>query len=79
MIMKKYNNFEYSSQRKLGILYTEFSNNNKVVAKIDRDNGLNLRALAAEQFSRKGRSAIDNPHSNDSSLITNNHNVPALP
>ena len=59
MIMKNDNNFEYSSQRKLGILDTEFNNNNTVVAKIARNNGLKLEAIAAEQFSRKGRSAID--------------------
>ena len=48
MIMKKDNNFEYSSQRKLGILDAEFNNNKKVVAKIARDNGLKLGALAVE-------------------------------
>ena len=59
MIMKKDNNFEYCSQRKFGILDTEFNNNNKVVAKITRDIGLKLGTLAAEQISRKGHSAID--------------------
>ena len=59
MIMKKDNVFEYSAQRKLGILDTEFNNNNKVIAKTARDNGLKLGAIAAEQYSRKGRSAID--------------------
>ena len=32
MIMKKDNVFEYSAQRKLGILDTEFNNNNKVMS-----------------------------------------------
>lgn len=59
MIMKKENNYKYSAQRKLGILDTEFNNNNKLVAKVTRDNGLQLGAIADEQFSRKGRSAIE--------------------
>ena len=59
MIMKKDNNFDYGAQRKLGILDTEFNNNNKIVAKATRDNGLKLGTIAAEQFSRKGRSALN--------------------
>ena len=59
MIMKKTNDFNYSAQRKLGILDTEFNNNNKLVARETRDNGLQLGAIAEEQFSRKGRSAIE--------------------
>ena len=48
MIMKKENNYKYSAQRKLGILDTEFNNNNKLVAKATRDNGLQLGAIADE-------------------------------
>lgn len=57
--MKKDNNFDYSAQSKLGVLDTEYNNNNKNVAKSARNNGLKLGAIAAEQFSRKGRSDID--------------------
>ena len=60
MIMKKDKNFEYNNQRKLGILDTEFNNNNKVIAKLARDNALKFNSIAADLFSRKGRSAIDN-------------------
>ena len=59
MIMKKDNNFEHTSQRNIGILDTEFNNNNKMVAKATRDNGLQLESIAAEQYSRKGRSDIE--------------------
>ena len=48
MIMKKENNVEYGSQRKIGILDTEFNSNNKIVAKATRENRLKLRARAAE-------------------------------
>ena len=49
MIMKKDNNFEYRFQRELGILDTEFNNNNKTVVKVTRDNGLQLESIAVEQ------------------------------
>lgn len=58
MIMKKANDYDYGAQRKLGILDTEFNNNNKVVANATRDNGLKLGSIAIEQYSRKGRSTI---------------------
>ena len=48
MIMKKENNFELSSQRKLGILDTEFNNNNNFVAKATRASGLELGTIAVE-------------------------------
>ena len=45
--------------KKLVILDTEFNNNNKMMAKVTRDNGLQLKSIAAEQYSRKGRSTIE--------------------
>ena len=59
MIMKKDNNANYGAQHKLSILDTEFNSYNKLVAKATRDNGLQLGTIAAEQFSRKGCSAIE--------------------
>ena len=53
MIVKKDNNYNYGAQRKLGILDTEFNNNNKLVTNAARDNGLQLGTITAEQFSRK--------------------------
>ena len=57
--MKKNNNYSYGAQRKLGILDTEFNNNNKLAAKANRDNGLQLETIAAEQFYVKGRIVIE--------------------
>ena len=48
MIMKNDNHFEYTSQRNFGMLDTELNNNNNIVAKITRDNGLQLHSIAAE-------------------------------
>lgn len=60
MIMKKDNNFDYKAQRKLGIIDTEFNNNNnKVIAKLVRDNALKLNSIVAEQFSSKWCSAME--------------------
>ena len=50
MIMKKENHFELSSQRKLGILDTEFNNSNSFVTKAARANGLELGTISAEFF-----------------------------
>ena len=71
MIMKNYNNFEHRSQRKLGILDTDFHNNNKMVAKVTRDNGLQLESIPAEQYSRKEKSAIEDTLSK--SLFIDHH------
>ena len=48
MIMKKENNFEFSYQRKLGILDPEFNNNNNFVSKTICASGLKLGTIAVE-------------------------------
>ena len=69
--MKRDNSFEYGSQRRLGILDTEFNKNNKIVTKVTRDNGLKFKSIAAEQFSRKEIFVINDTLSKR--LFINNH------
>ena len=57
--MKKDNNFDYKTRRKVGTLDTEFNNNNnKVIANLAGVNTLRLNSITVEQFSRKRRRAI---------------------
>ena len=59
MILKRALEFELSKQRTLGILDSEFNHNNKLIGRECSVNSLRLDSLATEQFSRPGRSAID--------------------
>ena len=59
MILKKAGNFELSKLRTLGLLDTEFNNNNKTLGHEATHRALDLECIAPEQFSRPGRSAID--------------------
>ena len=59
MILKRALEFELAKQRTLGILDTEFNHNNKLLGRECSKNSLKLDSLATEQFSRPGRSAID--------------------
>ena len=59
MILKKQMNFELKKQKTLVIIDTEYNQNNKMVGKIATDNGLKLKTIATEQFSKPGSSSID--------------------
>ena len=59
MILKKSQTFDLKSQRILGILDTEFNNNNGYIARETTNNGLHLRTIADEQFSCQDRSSIE--------------------
>ena len=60
MILEQALEFELSKQRTLGILLDMgFNHNNKLLGRECSDNSLRLDLLATEQFSRPGRSAID--------------------
>ena len=59
MIPKKAQNFELSTLRTLGILDTEFNNNNGVVGHQAKYNGKDLKTTAIEQFAKPGYSALD--------------------
>ena len=58
MILKKSQTFELSSQRILGILDSEFNHNNGYVGRDIASKSMKYNAIADEQFSREGRSAI---------------------
>ena len=59
MILKRAMNFNLSKQRTLGILDTEFNHANKCIGYTTTSNAIKLNSFATEQFSRPGRSAID--------------------
>ena len=59
MILKRAMNFELTKQRTLGILDTQFNHMNKEIGYTTMRNAIKLDSLATEQFSRPGRSAID--------------------
>ena len=56
--MNKAQTFELKSQRILGILDTEFNNNNGFIGRDATDKELQMGTVAEEQFARPGRSAI---------------------
>jgi hypothetical protein len=59
MILKKAMDFELSKNRAIRILDTEFNQLNKAVGYTATKHALQLDTFATEQFSRPGRSAID--------------------
>ena len=59
MILRCALEFELAKQRTLGILDTEFNHNIKLLGRECSKNSLRLDSLATEQFSRPGRSAIN--------------------
>ena len=56
--MKELHSYELGTQRKLGILDSEFNNNNKVISKTTTDNGISLGTIPSEHFSRPDRASI---------------------
>ena len=59
MIMKKQATYDLNAQRKLGIVDTEFNNNNKIIAKTISSNSKKLGTIAKEQYATKGSASID--------------------
>ena len=59
MILKKARCYELSKLRTLGLLDTEFNNNNKELGYEAMKRALKLNRIATEQFSRPARFAID--------------------
>ena len=59
MIMKKALNFDVKKQRTIGILDTEFNQNNKRMGRDAANNSRLLNKTAPEQFSTKGTASID--------------------
>ena len=59
MILKKTQTFELKTQRTLGILDTEYNNNNGMVGRLITANSVKLGTIAAEQFARPQRSALE--------------------
>ena len=59
IIMKKQVTYDLRSQRKLGIVDTEFNNNNKIIAKIIRTHSRKLGTTAKEKFVTKDNASID--------------------
>ena len=59
MILKRARCFELSKLRTLGLLDTEFNNNNKALGFEAMNNAIKQNKISTEQFSRPGRSAID--------------------
>ena len=59
MIMKKQATYDIKAQRKLGIVDTEFNNNNKFIVKAISDNSKKLGTIAKEQYATKGSASID--------------------
>ena len=53
MIMKKQATYDLNAQRKLGIVDTEFNNNNKIIAKTISSNSKKLGTIAKEQYATK--------------------------
>ena len=61
MILKNAHIVKLSTQRTLGIIDSEFNNNNNnsYIGKETLDNGLTLGTIALEQLSQPGRPVID--------------------
>ena len=59
MILKKAGCYDLSKLRTLGLLDTEFNNNNRILSRETMHRALDTNCIAPEQFSRPGRSAID--------------------
>ena len=59
MIMKKSMCYDVQKQRTIGILDTEFNQNNKKMGKTGMDNAISLGKVAAEQFAVKHKAAIE--------------------
>jgi len=59
MIMKKPGCYELTKQRTLGILDTEFNQNNKRIGRDGMNNATKLGKIAKEQYAVKHTSAID--------------------
>ena len=59
MIMKKAMCYDINKQRTLGILDTEFNQNNKRIGRDGMNNALRLKKIAKEQFAIKNTSSID--------------------
>ena len=59
MILKKSQNYNIDRQRIIGILETEFNHSNRSLGRAAMDKAITCGAIANEQFSRPGRSAMD--------------------
>ena len=59
MILKKVQKVELKTQRTLGILDTEYNNNNGMIGRQLSENSVKLGTIAAEQFARPQRSALE--------------------
>ena len=59
MIMKKTHCYELNKQRTIGILDTEYNQNNKKIGRRGMSNALSLDKVAVEQFAVKNTSAIE--------------------
>ena len=70
--MKKENNFELRSQRKLGILDTELNNNNNFIAKASYAGGLELGTIATENYLGRDKLQLKIPYPRDVLLTTRN-------
>ena len=57
--MKKQETYDIRSQRKLGILDTEFNTNNKIITKTISTHSRELGTTVKEQFVTEGSAAID--------------------
>ena len=57
--MKKQATYKMNAQRKLGIVDTEFNNNNKIIARATSTNSRKLGTIAKEQYATKGSASID--------------------
>ena len=59
MILKKDQSYELNTQRTLGILDTEFNDNDGYIGRMATTNGIRLRTITEEQFARSGRTALE--------------------
>ena len=59
MILKKAQTFELSTQRTIGILDTEFNQNNGYISQQATHNSISLGTITEEQFARPNRSAVE--------------------
>ena len=59
VIMKKKATYGLKAQRKLGIVNTEFNNNNKIIAQSISTHSRKLGTIAKEKFATKGSASID--------------------
>ena len=59
MVLKKAQVFDINKQRIIGILETEYNHSNRTLGREGMSKALELDAIAPEQFSRPGRSSID--------------------